>query len=160
MRGVDTNILVRYMTQDEPLQYEAARRLLDGFRPQSPGFISIPTLVELVWVLSKRCKVKRDEVSRGLLLLLRATGLVFERDAEVVDAVARFQRGRADFADYLIERLCASAGCRCTMTFDRAAASCAGMTLLPAPPAHSPRDSSAPSSVSAPSTAKMTAAMP
>lgn len=160
MTGVDTNILVRYMLRDTPHEYEAARAMLEGFTPESPGYISIPTVVELVWVLRARRKQRRDEVTRNLLFLLRKTGLVFESAALVFDAVSRFHRGRADFADYLIEHICRASGCDLTMTFDRNAASCAGMTLLPAPKDQIPIASPAPSSVSTPSTAKMAAAMP
>ncbi|MFX1680206.1 type II toxin-antitoxin system VapC family toxin [Mitsuaria sp. CC2] len=160
MKGVDTNILVRFMTQDTPHEYQAALTLLESFTPESPGYISIPTVVELVWVLDKGRKLKRDEVARNLLTLLRETRLVFQSTAFVLDAVTRFHRGRADFADYLIEHLCRAAGCDQTMTFDRDAASCAGMTLLPTLRTQNPIDFPAPRSVSTPSTAKMIAAMP
>ncbi|OWQ86304.1 hypothetical protein CDN99_20955 [Roseateles aquatilis] len=160
MTGVDTNILVRYFSPDTPREYEAACALLEGFSQEEPGFISIPTVVELVWVLHKRYKVKRDEVVRIVLKLLRDGGLVFDRVEHVADAIARFQTSRADFADYLIERMCRLGGCTRTMTFDRDAASCAGMTLLPVRGGQSPNDSPAPSSVSTPNTAKITAAMP
>ena len=101
MVGIDTNILVRFVTRDEPVQYRAAKSLLSSFTPQAPGYITVPTLVELVWVLNKSCKVKRDEVARALIELLREGGLVFEQVEDVIDAVARFHVGRADFADYL-----------------------------------------------------------
>ncbi len=159
MVGIDTNILVRFVTRDEPVQYRAAKSLLSSFTPQAPGYITVPTLVELVWVLNKSCKVKRDEVARALIELLREGGLVFEQVEDVIDAVARFHVGRADFADYLIERLGRTAGCGCTMTFDRDAASCAGMRLLSEDRDHNPNDSPAPRSVSTPSTAKIAAAM-
>jgi predicted nucleic-acid-binding protein len=160
MVGVDTNILVRYLSPDTPHEYEAARALLEGFTSESPGFISIPTIVELVWVMHKRYKIKRDEIVRSLLKLLRDGGLVFDRVEYVADAVSRFQTGRADFADYMIEQTCRLAGCTKTLTFDQDAASCAGMTLLPDGRDQKPIDSPAPSSVSTPSTAKMIAAIP
>ncbi len=160
MTGVDTNVLARYFSPDTPHEFEAARALIEGFSQQSPGFISIPTIVELVWVLHKRYKIKRDEVSRSIFRLLRDAGFIFERQDDVIDAMARFRAGRADFADYLIEKTNRLLGCTCTMTFDHDAASCAGMTLLSSSGAQNPKDSPAPISVRMPSTAKITAAMP
>ncbi len=160
MTGVDTNILVRYFSPDTPHEYEAARALLQGFNRDAPGFISIPTIVELVWVLHKRYKIKRDEVVRSILWLLRDSGFVFDHVDHVVDAISRFQTGNADFADYMIERMCRVAGCTRTVTFDRNAASCAGMALLPDGRHQSPKDSPAPNNVSTPSTAKIAAAIP
>lgn len=160
MTGIDTNILVRFLTRDTPHEYSAACALLRSFTAESPGYISIPTIIELVWVLRSRRKQKRHEVTRNIGMLMRESALVFECGEHVIDTIARFHDGRADFADYLIECLCRSAGCRRTMTFDRDAASCAGMTLLPAPEDQIPIASPAPNSVSTPSTAKMAAAIP
>lgn len=121
MRGLDTNVLVRFLTADEPAQSETARRLVEGAEVHGERLhVSILVLAELVWVLrGVRYACSRSEIADALDALLDAT--VFEiQDRDLVrSATAAFRVGPADFSDYLIGRLDRRAGCTSTLTFDR-----------------------------------------
>lgn len=130
MIGLDTNVVLRFVVQDDPAQASVARKLFDSFSDQEPGFIASVVVVELVWVLESRYDANRDEISRVIETLLRSRELVVEQADLVWQALRRFTVGRADFADFLIERCAFAAGCEHTMTFDRNAATSAGMELL------------------------------
>jgi predicted nucleic-acid-binding protein len=130
MIGLDTNLIVRYITQDDPVQSAAATKLMDSLSADAPGFVAMVVVVELVWVLQSCYRGKRDEIVRVLETLLRSKELIVERAELVWQALRRFSAGHADFADCLIERCGHAAECQYTVTFDRNAASAAGMKLL------------------------------
>lgn len=130
MIGLDTNVLVRYIMQDDAKQAAKATKLVESLSAQSPGFISIVSVVELVWVLSSSYDLSREQVAQALEVILRAKQLVVDQAEHVVRALRTFRSGSADFADCMIERMAASAGCAQTMTFDKSAAKSAGMTLI------------------------------
>lgn len=130
MIGLDTNVLVRYIMQDDTKQATRATKLIEGLSAQSPGFITIVSVVELVWVLSSCYDLGREQVAQALDLILRSKQLVVGQAEHVARALRSYGAGSADFADCLIERTAAAAGCSQTMTFDVAAAKTAGMTLI------------------------------
>ena len=129
MIGLDTNVVVRYLTHDDPAQTTAAIRVLDSLSHDSPGFLSLIVIAELVWVLEGSYRFKKNEIERVLDTLLRSKELVIERAEIVFQALRKFSASRADFADCLIERCGHAADCQSTVTFDQNAAS-AGMKLL------------------------------
>ena len=129
MIGLDTNVVVRYLTHDDREQSAAAVRLMDSLSPEAPGFISLIVIAELVWVLEACYHFKKKEIEQVLDTLLRSKELVIEKAEAVAQALRIFSAARADFADCLIERCGATAECRHTFTFDRRAAG-AGMRLL------------------------------
>ncbi len=130
MIGLDTNVLVRYLMQDDPRQAEKASRLIESLTPESPGFVTVVALVELVWVLSSCYDLTREQIAQALDALLRTKEIVLDRADQVAQALRTFRASAADFADCLIERTAAAAGCEQTMTFDTGAAKRAGMTLI------------------------------
>ena len=130
MIGLDTNIVVRYLTHEDAAQTAAAVRLIDSLSQDSPGFLSLIVIVELVWVLEVSYRFKKNEIERVLDTLLRSKELVIERAEIVWQALRKFISSRADFSDCLIERCGHAAECQYTVTFDRNAASTAGMKLL------------------------------
>ena len=130
MIGVDSNVLVRYVTQDDLVQSPVATRLLESFTPEDPGFVSLVALIETVWVLRSSYDATRSQIQHVVEMLLRASGLVVEQRDLVWAALRAYDRGNADFGDYLIEGAGRAAGCEFTLTFDRDAASTAGMRLL------------------------------
>jgi predicted nucleic-acid-binding protein len=130
MIGLDTNVLIRYLTHDEPSQTAAAVRVMNSLSLDSPGFLSIIVVAELVWVLAISYHYRKTEIEQVLENLLRSKELVIERSDIVSQASRAFRAGRADFADYLIERCARAAECRFTVTFDHKAAAVAGMRLL------------------------------
>ena len=130
MIGLDTNVVVRYLTHDDTAQTAAAVRVMDSLSADTPGFLSLIVVVELVWVLEVSYRFKKNEIEQVLETLLRSKELVIERAEVVFQALRKFSASRADFADCLIERCGHAAECRYTVTFDRNAASAAGMKLL------------------------------
>lgn len=132
MIGLDTNVLVRYLTQDEPVQAAAATRVIEGFTAEAPGFISTVTLVETGWVLARAYKRPRAEIAAIVGDLLRSRELVVE-DAEIhYLALGLYRRRPIDFSDAVIVCAGRRAGCNETVTFDRAAAAGLEMRLLEA----------------------------
>lgn len=132
MIGIDTNVLVRYLAQDDETQSPAASRIVDGFTPEAPGFISQVALVETVWVLARSYKMGREAVADTIEALLRARELVVEGAEAGYLALATYRATTADFSDALIAHGGRLAGCRETLTFDKGAASAAGMRLIEA----------------------------
>lgn len=130
MIGLDTNVLVRYVAQDDAKQAVQATRLIESLSADSPGYISQVAVVELVWVLTGCYAVSRDEIANLLETLLRAKELVVADADTVWKALRLFKQGKADFADCLIERSADAAGCTHTATFDRDAAKHCGMRLI------------------------------
>lgn len=130
MTGLDTNILVRFFAKDDPLQTPKARTLLSSLTTAEPGWVSVATVLELVWVMTSTLGVGRDAVAQILAELLTRETIVVERAETVERALQRYRRGRADFADCLIAASARAAGCSRTVTFDRRAARDAGMELI------------------------------
>ena len=130
MIGLDTNVLVRYIMQDDANQSPKATRLIESLSVDEPGFVPVVSIVELGWVLSSSYGLTRDQLGQALEALLRTKELVVDRADHVLKALRVFNSTSADFADCLIERAAASAGCDRTMTFDAGAAKVAGMTLI------------------------------
>lgn len=131
MIGLDTNVLVRYVMQDDPRQSPRASRLMEALDPEAPGFVSVVVLVELVWVLKSNYGLDRSQVAAVIETLLRGKEVVIDRAEIVGQALQRFASTGADLADALIDRLAAAAGCEATFTFDAGAAKAAGMQLVP-----------------------------
>lgn len=131
MIGLDTNVLVRHIMQDDAKQSRKASMLIESLSVESPGFVSLVSVVELVWVLSSCYDLTREQLVQALDLLLRSKEFVVDRTDQVLKALRVFKSSSADFADCLIERTAASAGCDRTMTFDISAAKTAGMSLIP-----------------------------
>ena len=130
MIGLDTSVLVRYIMQDDARQSPKATRLLESLDADHTGFITQATIIELYWVLSSCYGLSGEQVAQALEAILRTKQLVVERADQLARALRVFAAGKADLADCLIERTCASEGCTCTMTFDAGASEHAGMTLV------------------------------
>lgn len=131
MIAIDTNVLLRYVLDDDERQVRAARRLIDErCSPDSPAFVHEVVVAELVWVLKPRGEDEREEIARALRELLENAHLAF-RDFEVMSAaVDAFEQGPADFADYLIAAAAQAIGAETIYTFDRKAAQSPACTLL------------------------------
>jgi predicted nucleic-acid-binding protein len=130
MVGLDTNVLVRYLTHDDPAQTVGAMRVMNALSSDSPGFLSLIVIAELVWVLTISYGYRKKEIEHVLETLLRSEELVLERAEIVSQALRTFRGGHADFADCLIECCGRAAGCKYTLTFDWKAVARAGMRPL------------------------------
>jgi predicted nucleic-acid-binding protein len=130
MTGLDTNILVRYFTQDDPIQSPLANQIIEErLNASNPGFISMVAMVETVWVLDRAYGFTPDRIAGAIELTLQAETLVVENELEVFVAMTALRDGHGEFADALIAELGAKAGCARTLTFDRKAARLAGFAL-------------------------------
>lgn len=129
MIGLDTNVLVRYLVQDDPDQSALASAVIEDLDEGRRGFLSLVVLVELHWVLRRAYGVGAAEVLDVLDRLLRARELLVQ-DADLVRRAWRRAKGGADFPDALIAELGDAAGCEVTVTFDQQAARSVGMRLL------------------------------
>ena len=117
MVGLDTNVLVRYLTRDDESQWQQASQLIESGQP---CFVANIVLCELVWVLRGNLyKFGREEILSALEMMLQSPAFEFENRSVVYQALQRSKQGRADFSDYLIGAIATHAGCQKTVTFDR-----------------------------------------
>jgi predicted nucleic-acid-binding protein len=120
MIAIDTNVLVRYLVNDDEKQAERAKHLFDAAANRSDHiFIGCIVLVETVWVLESAYEFTRSEQAEVVTELLAAGLFRFERKEEVEKALDRFRKGKADFSDYLSAEI-SLAGARSKLhTFDK-----------------------------------------
>jgi predicted nucleic-acid-binding protein len=131
MIGLDTNILVRYLTQDDPVQSAKAAEILERrLTEKIPGFVSVVAMVATVWVLDRAYFLTAQEIATAVERLLQVEVLAIENEQEVFTAMVALKQGRASFADALIAELGARVGCTRTLTFDRKAARLSGFELV------------------------------
>ncbi len=130
MIGIDTNVVVRYLTKDDPIQTTLAVKTIRSLTADEPGFISLVTIAELTWVLETCYRFDKVELVEVLGTLVASQEVKLERAEVVSQALRMFAAGTADFSDCLIERSGHAAGCMYTFTFDQEAATSTGMRLL------------------------------
>jgi predicted nucleic-acid-binding protein len=124
MIGLDTNVVVRYLTQDDPVQSRRATRIFDHqLTTAEPGFLAVVTMVETVWVLDRAYGFVDQEIAAAVERLLRTDVLMVENEQEVFTAMIALKEKRGTFADALVAALGAKAGCKHTLTFDQKALS-------------------------------------
>lgn len=117
MIGLDTNVLVRYLTRDDEIQWQQAGEVIESGQP---CFIANVVLCELVWVLrGNPYKFDKQEILTTLEMMLQSPTFEFENRSGVYQALQRAKQGKADFSDYLIGAIATHVGCQETVTFDR-----------------------------------------
>lgn len=120
MKGLATNVLVRYLTQDDPKQSARADAFIHTVVARNERcFVSTVVLCELTWVLRYAYKVSKADLLMTLEKLLNTNQFEIGDRDHVHHAVGAYRTGRADFADYLIGALARDAGCDVTASFDR-----------------------------------------
>jgi predicted nucleic-acid-binding protein len=130
MIGLDTNILVRYLTQDDPIQSPKATEIIERrLTEENPGFISIVAMVETVWVLDSVYGLTIEETAAAVERTLQIDVLVVEHEQEVFAAMIALKLGQGSFADAVIAALGAKVGCMSTLTFDLGALRLPGFEL-------------------------------
>ena len=129
MIGLDTNILVRFITRDDGAQSRKADEIIAGLTEEEPGFVSIVVMAELALVLERTYDYSNVEIASAIERMLQIEVLQIELEQEVLGAMVALKRGRGSFADALIGELGLRAGCRQTVTFDRKAAQLPGFAL-------------------------------
>ena len=129
-RGLDTNVLVRYLVGDDPDQHEHARALIeDVLTPEAPGLVHPVVLCEAVWVLCRVYSVPKTEIVQALRLVLAARTLRVLDEASVRAALDVFETHSADFADCLLSVQYQAEGTGLA-TFDRRASRLPGAGRL------------------------------
>jgi predicted nucleic-acid-binding protein len=130
MIGLDTNILVRHLAQDDPDQSRQATEVIERrLTPAEPGFVSIVAIVETAWVLERAYGLSPPAIAAVIERLLQTEELVIEHEQDVFTAMVAVKSELGSFADALIAALGAGAGCTHTLTFDRKALRIAGFAL-------------------------------
>jgi predicted nucleic-acid-binding protein len=120
MIGLDTNVVVRYLTQDHAAQSKRATEAIENAVDRGDRiFLSGVVLCELVWVLEGAYGYKRGDIAVALEHILRTAQFDFDHKDQIWQAWQDYRTGKGDFADYLIGRIGQAAGCSETLTFDR-----------------------------------------
>lgn len=130
MIALDTNVLVRFLTGDDPEQSPVAAAFLAGLTPEAPGYLCREVVLETVWVLERSYRRSRADVAATLEALLAAPELVVETDDDIGAAVGAYADGGAGFADLMVAAAARRAGATRLVTFDRRAATLPGVELL------------------------------
>jgi len=131
MIGLDTNILLRFVLQDNAAQSERVTAFFRRLPEIGPGYINCITLMEFAWFLRKRIRLTREQVIDGISGLLDSADIVLEDEPIVEEALDTMGASQAEFADVFIALRNRNAGCGTTVTFDQQAAkSIVGMELL------------------------------
>ena len=129
MTGLDTNILVRFITRDDRAQSRRADEIFAGLTEEEPGFVSVVVMAELARVLERTFDYSNGEIAAAIERMLQIEVLQIEHEQQVLAAMVALKRGRGAFADALIGELGSRAGCSQTLTFDLKAARLPGFAL-------------------------------
>lgn len=130
MIGVDTNVVIRYLAQDDAKQSALATRLIENqCSAAMPAYICLVVLVEVVWVSESCYGATRSEIATIVRRLLSVKQFVVQETEIAWQALRLFEASKADFSDCLIKCGAVAAGCDQIMTFDKQAAN-SGMSLL------------------------------
>jgi predicted nucleic-acid-binding protein len=131
MIGLDTNVVLRYLLQDDPEQARQANEIFDGLLSElKPGFLSLACVLEIVWVLRSLMRQDPSQIAAHLERLLAADSLAVHNEQQVFEAAFALKRRTGEFEDALIGALDAWAGCEKTLTFDRRAGRLPGFEVI------------------------------
>jgi predicted nucleic-acid-binding protein len=120
LTGLDTNVLVRYLTADDPRQSRRAAALVaEAVSAGGRLFVGAVVLCELVWVLRGAYSLDRPTIAMALDRILATAQIEIDQKDIVREALEDYRAGSGDFADYVIGRRAREAGCEKTATFDR-----------------------------------------
>lgn len=129
--GIDTNVLVRLMLEDDPEQVRRGRALLTRASPTAPALLNPVVLAELFWILRSSFKLDRAAIADRLRRLLHDDAVAIVDGAAARAALADYEAGLGDFSDRLIARINEAHGASRTFTFDRKAARHPPLALVP-----------------------------
>jgi predicted nucleic-acid-binding protein len=119
VKGLDTNVIVRFLVRDDEAQWlQADQYINQALENNQPCLINNIVLCEVVWVLRSRYKISRDQLITILENLLNTNIFIFENPDDIAWAIHQMKSGNADFSDYLIVRLNQQSGCNETASFD------------------------------------------
>ena len=131
MIGIDTNILVRFLSTDDAAQHKRASLFLGSLDGENPAYVSALTLAEAIWVLRRRLGFPMEQILDAVRELLASDAICFEHGERLGTLLNNSQPAGRDLTDHLIAWSAQQAGCLRTLTFDnRAAKTVASMELL------------------------------
>ena len=131
MKGLDTNVLVRFLVKDDPRQAAQAVAFIRGeCTAESPCRVNRIVLCELEWVLESAYRYPRSQVAEAIGRILRAAELLVEDADEAWTALRAYRQHGADFSDCLLNLTNLAGGCEATATFDVRAGRLEGFELL------------------------------
>ncbi len=118
MYALDTNVLVRYIVQDNKEQAQQAAAAIERLTSEGPAFISCVVLCEVHWVLKTAYKIAKEERLATLKKLLSVAVFAIERLECCTKALKHYEKGQADFSDYLIQEIAKAEEYDTVLTFD------------------------------------------
>lgn len=130
MIALDTNVLVRFLTQDDDAQFQVAAGVIEGCTRDAPGYVCREVMIELVWVLERAYKYSREEIAEALLSIITASQLSVENAQDVASVVNLYRKEGYDFADLMIRQAAHRTEHRILKTFDQKLAMLDGVELL------------------------------
>jgi len=130
MIALDTNVLVRFLAQDDDAQFQVAAGLIEGCTRDVPGYVCREVMIELVWVLERAYKYSREEIAEALLSIVTASQLSVENAQDIASVVNLYRKEGYDFADLMIRQAAQRTENRVLKTFDQKLARLDGVELL------------------------------
>lgn len=130
MIGLDSNILLRALTDDDPVQSPKARDILSKLTPANRGYINLVVLAEVTWSLMRKYRAGQGDIHLAVETLLHGSSFEIEAHEDVAAALELVRRAGGGFNDALIGALNRRAGCQRTLTFDRGAPVDAGFAMV------------------------------
>ena len=130
MIALDTNVLVRFLAQDDDAQFQVAADLIEGCTRDVPGYVCREVMIELVWVLERAYKYSREEIAEALLSIVTASQLSVENAQDIASVVNLYREEGYDFADLMIRQAVQRTENRILKTFDQKLARLDGVELL------------------------------
>lgn len=121
MVALDTNILVRYIMQDDATQAQQATKAIEALTADKQAFISCIVLCEVNWVLRSAYNISKEECLSTLNKIITVAAFDIEHIDCCLHALKAWQKGNADFSDYLIQAIAESKGYAITLSFDKKA---------------------------------------
>ncbi len=130
MIALDTNVLVRFLAQDDDAQFRVAADLIGDCTSDAPGYVCREVMIESVWVLERSYKYSREEIAEALLSIVTASQLSVENAKDIASVVNLYREEGYDFADLMIRQAAQRAENRILKTFDQKLAKLDGVELL------------------------------
>jgi len=118
MYALDTNVLVRYIVRDDKDQAQQATHAIERLTSEEQGFITCIVLCKINWVLKTAYKISKEERLATLKRILSIAVFDIERLECCAKALKRYEKGQADFSDYLIHEIAGFEGYNVVLTFD------------------------------------------
>jgi predicted nucleic-acid-binding protein len=120
MKGLDTNVLVRYLTQDDPKQAAIATKVIEEAAAREEKMLVHPIVFcELIWVLETAYGFPKADILKILERILRTAQFEFSEKDLLWLALAVYRSSKGDFSDYYLGRANEKAGAGVTLSFDR-----------------------------------------